>query len=107
MKQFIGKDVRYIAVQDGAPENVIDMPDGRRAFQYRWGGGTVSVPTRTTTSGQVQLVGDSVIYREERLTSGGGTFVSEGCLITYFAAWDASNQGWIVNDISYPKGLVC
>ena len=50
MKQFIGKDVRYIAVEDGPPVNVFDMPDDRRAFQYYWGGGSYVVPTTTTTS---------------------------------------------------------
>lgn len=107
MKQFIGKDVRYIAVQDGPPEHVFDMPDGRRAFQYHLGGGQVTVPTTTTTNGQVQLVGDSLYYSEQKLTEGGGTFVSEGCLVTYFAAWDATAKGWVVRDISYPKRLAC
>jgi hypothetical protein len=107
MKQFIGQDVRYIAVQDGLPANVFDMPDGRRAFQYRLGGGQMTMPATTTTNGQVQLVGDSAFYSEQKLTTGGGTVVSEGCLVTYFAAWDAAANGWIVRDISYPKRLVC
>lgn len=107
MKQFIGRDVRYIAVQDGAPENVLDMPDGRRAFQYRLGGGQIAVPATTTTNGQVQLVGDSVFYNEQKLTTGGGTVSSDGCLVTYFAEWDAQRKGWIVRDIWHPKRLVC
>jgi hypothetical protein len=71
MKKYLGKDVRYIAVDDGAPVNVFDMPDGRRAFQYFWGGGTYVVPKTTTTQGQVQLVGDAAYYSEQKLESGG------------------------------------
>lgn len=43
MKKFIGQDVRYIEVEDGAPVKVIDLPDGQRAFQYLWAAaGTLS-----------------------------------------------------------------
>ena len=30
MKQYLGKDARYVAVDSGPPVNVFDMPDGRR-----------------------------------------------------------------------------
>jgi len=107
MKQYIGKDVRYIVLDSGAPENVMDMPDGRRAFQFRWGGGTYRIPKTTTTNGQVQLVGDSAYYSEQKLESGAVVVQSRGCLLTYFAKWDAQAKGWIVVDIRYPKGLTC
>ena len=107
MKKFIGKDVRYIAVEDGPPTNVFDMPDGRRAFQYYWGGGKYYVPKTTTTQGQVQLVGDAAYYSDQKVESGGFAVESQGCLITYFAAWNAEKKGWIVVDIWYPKRLVC
>src|SRR5437870_2458740 len=89
MKKFMGKDVRYIAVDDGPPANVFDMPDGRRAFQYYWGGGRYYVPKTTTDQGHVQLVGDSVYYSEQKIESGGLAVQSQGCLITYFAEWNA------------------
>jgi len=107
MKKYIGKDVRYIAVEDGPPVNVFDMPDGRRAFQYRWGGGQYVVPKTTTAQGQVQLVGDGGYYSEQKVESGGFVVESQGCLITYFGEWNAAKKGWIVVDISYPKRLVC
>ena len=107
MKQYLGKDARYVAVDSGPPVNVFDMPDGRRAFQYYWGGGTYVVPETTTTDGQVQLVGDTAIYSEQRVKSGGFVVESKGCLITYFAEWNAEAAGWIVVDISYPRRLFC
>jgi len=44
MKAFIGKDIRYVVLSDGQPEGAMDMPDGRRAFQFRVGGGAVTYP---------------------------------------------------------------
>jgi hypothetical protein len=107
MKQFIGKDARYIQVEDGPPVNVFDLPHGVRAFQYRWGGGTYVMPTTTTTSGEVQLIGNAAYYTEQKIESGGAVVSSEGCLLTYFAKWDAIRQGWIVSGISYPKRVFC
>lgn len=107
MKKFIGKDVRYIQIDDGAPVNVFDLPDGRRAFQYLWGGGRYVVPQTTTTQGQVQLVGDKAYYTEQKVESGGFVVDNPGCLITYIAEWSAEKKGWIVVDFSYPKRLVC
>ena len=65
------------------------------------------VPETTTTDGQVQLVGDTAIYSEQRVKSGGFVVESKGCLITYFAEWNAEATGWIVVDISYPHRLFC
>lgn len=107
MKKYVGRDARYIAVDDGPPVNVFDMPDGRRAFQYRWGGGHYVVPKTTSTQGQVQLVGDAAYYSQQKVESGGFVVESEGCLITYFADWNSAKNGWIVVDISYPKRPVC
>ena len=107
MKKFVGRDVRYIAVEDGPPVHVFDLPEGRRAFQYYWGGGKYVVPKTTTTQGQVQLTGDAAYYSEQKVESGGFVVESQGCLITYLAEWNAVKKGWIVVDISYPKRLVC
>ncbi len=107
MKKFIGQDVRYIEVEDGAPVKVIDLPDGQRAFQYLWGGGRHVVPKTVTSQGQVQLVGDTAYYTEKKVASGGFVIDNPGCVITYFAEWNAAKKGWIVVRISYPKQLVC
>jgi hypothetical protein len=109
MKRFIGKDVRYVSLDNGQePEHVEDMPDGRRAFQFRWAGGAMVVPATTTVNGQARLEGNSVYYSEQRLESGGGVvLVNPGCVITYFARWNEAANGWVVVDISYPKKAVC
>lgn len=107
MKAFVGKDIRHVVLSDGQPENVMDMPDGTRAFQFRWGGGRVYVPQTTNANGQVQLVGNSAYYSEQRLSSGGFIVNSPGCLITYFARWNPEAKGWAVVSYKYPKQMVC
>ena len=71
MKRFIGKNTRYIDIDDGAPVNAFDLPDGRRAFQYLWGGGTCVVPHTTRTRGRVQLVGNTAYHTEREAPAGG------------------------------------
>lgn len=107
MKKFLGRDVRYVAVEDGPPTAVFDLPEGVRAFQHRWGGGTYVAPKTTTSNGQVQFVGSAAYYTEQKVENGGQVVTSDGCLITYLATWDAEKHGWIVRDISYPHRLVC
>lgn len=107
MKKFIGKDVRYVQVEDGAPIRVFDLPDGKRAFQFLWGGGTYVVPKTTTSQGSVQLVGDEAYYTERKIESGGFLVNNPGCAITYITKWDAGPKGWIVTEISYPHKVAC
>ena len=44
MQQYLGKDIREVVMDSGPPENVLDLGDGRRAFQFYWGGGSFLVP---------------------------------------------------------------
>jgi hypothetical protein len=106
MKQFIGKDARYIQIEEGPPVSVFDLPDGRRAFQYLRNRGTRQVPRTATTSGQVQLIGDTAFYAEQKLEVGGQVVESRDCRVTYLARWDAAQKGWIVTDIAHPKAMV-
>jgi len=107
MKQYVGKDIREVILDSGPPINAMDMGDGVRAFQFRWGGGTYSVPQTTTTNGTVSIYGNTAWLNSSSITSGGGTFHSEGCLISYLTTWSDSHQSWIVSSIRYPKRLVC
>ncbi len=107
MKQYMGKDVRYVVVDNGPPMYAFDMGDGRRAFQWPWGGGTYHVPEveSATTSGTA--IGPNVWLTRTKIKTGGHTVTSEGCIITYFARWDERREAWFVVDYSYPKRLVC
>ena len=107
MKQYIGRDIREVILDDGPPINAMDMSNGVRAFQFRIGGGTYSPPSTTTTNGTFTGYGNSAWLNATSITTGGGTYHSEGCLVSYMTTWDKSRQTWIVNGIRYPKGLVC
>jgi len=103
MKQFVGKDIREVMVADGPPTNQFDMGDGRRAFQWYIGGGTYVMPQ--TTTGTVTNIGNQAFVNAT--TTGGHVVSSAGCLVTYFARYDAAKNAWIVREFSYPDRLVC
>lgn len=107
MQQYMGKDIREVILDSGSPINALDMGNGVRAFQFRWGGGTFSIPQTTTTTGTVTSYGNTAWLNSSSITSAGGTFTSEGCVITYMATWSESTQTWIVSSYRIPKQLVC
>ena len=107
MKQYMGQDIREVVIDSGPPINAFDMGDGQRAFQFLWGGGTVALPQVTTTSGQVNAVGNTAWFSGTAITSGGGTYHSDGCVLTYLTRWDVARKGWIVTSYRYPQRLVC
>ena len=101
------KDVREVIIENGPPIYAFDMGDGRRAFQFRWGGGSFVIPQRTTVTGSSTAVGGSGWYSGSAITSGGGVITSEGCVLTYFARWNEVKNAWIVTEYRVPKQLVC
>ena len=107
MKSYVGKDIREVILVNGQPIAAMDMGNGVRAFQFKWGGGTFTVPQTTHTTGQVTSYGNSAWLNATSITTGGGTFHSEGCVISYLTEWDEKTQGWIVHGYRYPKQLVC
>ncbi len=107
MKQYMGKDIREVILDSGPPIGALDMADGARAFQFRWGGGAVAVPQTTTVAGSATNIGNTTWFQAQALTSPGGIFVSDGCVITYVATWNAEKGAWVVTDYRVPKQLVC
>jgi hypothetical protein len=106
MQQFVGKDVREVVAVDGEPVAVVEMPYGRRGYQWYWGGGTVVVPGQSwsTTTGTVGP-GGIINASTETTSMPGGVYTSPGCLITYVAK--KKDDAWIVESIRYPARLVC
>jgi len=105
MKQYIGKDVLSIVLDEGPPENVFDLEDGKRAFQYYWGGGTFAMPQTTNVTANTTYAGNSAWTTATATTYGGGVFSTKGCLITYIGVWNGT--AWIIEDIHYPKRAFC
>ncbi len=107
MKSYMGKDIREVMLVNGPPISAMDMGGGVRAFQFKWGGGSFTVPQTTHTTGSVTSYGNSAWLNATSITTGGGTIYSEGCVISYLAEWSNTTEGWIVTDYRYPKQLVC
>ncbi|TWX63190.1 hypothetical protein [Colwellia sp. C1TZA3] len=107
MKQYLNKDVREVAIDNGPPMNAFDMGDGRRVFQWRWGGGTYVIPETNNLSGNVTVSGNTAWYSATTIKTGGGTVSSMGCVLSYFAFWDKEKNAWVVKDYRVPKQLVC
>jgi len=107
MKQYMGKDIREVIIDNGPPFNAFDMGDGRRAFQFYWGGGTYTVPQTTTITGSTNTIGNSSWYSGTAITTGGGTVTSKGCILTYFAKWDEAKKAWVITEYRVPNQLVC
>lgn len=104
MKQYVGKDIREVILDDGQPIDAIDMGDGVRAFVYPFGGGTYVMPSVSTTSGSVSRSG---WLSATTITSPGGVIDVPPCRMTYFARWDAARGGWIIHEYRIPKQLAC
>jgi hypothetical protein len=107
MNQYMGKDIREVILDSGPPINAMDMGDGTRAFQFRWGGGTFAMPQTTTTSGTATSVGSSTWFQGQTISSGGGIVTSEGCVITYITNWNGQLKTWVVSAYRIPRQLVC
>ena len=107
MKQYVGKDIREVVLDSGPPVSAMDMGEGSRAFQFRWGGGTYVLPQTTTGTGTARTVGNTTWFEGRAITTPGGVVHSEGCVITYMTTWDAQRNAWVVTGYRVPKQLVC
>lgn len=101
MRKFVGQDISEVMIRYGQPEHVIAMPDGRRAFQFRHGGGPVVVPG--TTSSTVTSWGNTAYVNTTAMPA--MAFDAPGCLLTFLAV--SSGGSWRVSDVRVPKQLVC
>lgn len=107
MAKYVGGDIREVIIDSGNPVNAFDLADGKRAFQFYWGGGAFQMPQTTNTTGQATVIGNAVWTSSTSITTGGYLVESKGCLITYIAAWNNEKNGWIVVDTKYPSRAFC
>jgi len=107
MKAFVGKDIREVMMVEGAPINAFDLAEGKRAFQYRFGGGTFISPQASSTTANATVIGNTMWLDRKTITQPALAVQSEGCVISYIADYDNAKSSWIITDIRYPKRLVC
>jgi hypothetical protein len=99
--RYVGKDVVDLELENGKPANILVLPDGRRSYQYRWGGGTFVTPQ--TTTGTARVAGDTMYVQAQ--TTPAIAVSSQGCLINFIA--EQRGQRWIVVEGRWPDQLVC
>jgi hypothetical protein len=101
MRGYVGRDITEAMLAYGQPVQTLDLPDGRRAFQFRYGGGTAIIPAqgyaRATTAANTTSVSS---------TSTPAVLVDRpGCLLTFIAK--PAGSSWTVVETRTPKELVC
>ena len=102
MKQHVGQSINEAFFAYGKPENVFDLPDGRRAVQFYWGGSSGVVPGQANTTINPTGFGSYSVAT----TSIPATYVeSDGCLVTLIAR--PQGNDFIVEEYRIPKRLVC
>lgn len=101
MKGYVGRPIEDAFMTQGAPENVFDLSDGRRAFQFRWGGGALPL------AGQSQSVITSYGNITTVNTTGTTAIILEspGCLVTLIG--EKRGVSYVVTEYRIPKRLVC
>lgn len=104
MQNYVGKDVREIMLDYGAPANAFDMGDGRRAFQWTIGS-SYTVPTTAITTGSINTLGTAT-WVTSNTTITAGQAINSTCLYTLFAKWNEGTKGWFVTDFKKPN-LMC
>lgn len=102
MNRFVGGSVSEAYMAYGTPESVFDLPDGRRAFQFYWGGSSMAVPARAQT--RITPVGGGA-YDVTTTAQPAGIFESKGCLVTLIAR--PRGNDFVVEEYRIPKRLVC
>lgn len=109
MEGFIGQPVQIGVARYGPPDMVFDMPDGRRAFQWRIDS-TTMMPVTTTGTSTTNLFAPPGAYASARTnysqTTSGGQTISQTCRYTMYARWNEAGNAWIFESFEKPS-LLC
>ncbi|MCV2881991.1 hypothetical protein [Actibacterium sp. XHP0104] len=90
MESYVGKDITEVIVKYGPPMNMLEMPDGRKAFQWRVDSNVVLPSTTTynaTTYGNVTT---------GYATTTGGYVGSSRCVYTLYAKENAQDSFTVI-----------
>lgn len=99
MGGFVGKDLTEVQLQYGPPINVLDMPDGRKAFQWRFDS-SMMMPTTTNYNAVASgnwVTGSATTY--------GGGILTTPCFYTLFAKPNQNKSYTVVG--FQPPSIAC
>lgn len=80
MQQKVGMTVTELKLEKGPPVQVLDLPDGRKAYQWR--------------EDTVAVVGGY-----NGIPAYGGTST---CFYTYYASWNEEQDEWVITGFKKP-----
>ena len=109
MEGFVGQPVQAGIARYGPPDYVFDMPDGRRAFQWRMESESVT-PVQTYGNATTNLYAPPGAYASANTnfnqTTYGGQVVRQVCRYTMYARWNDASSAWVFESFEKPS-LMC
>jgi len=116
MQNYVGKDMRDVIADNGAPIKEIEVSETRRAFQYNWDYDAFSNHNTSYRleppgkKGETAPRGYAVQYgyliaNADMLV--GHAALKPECAITYVAEWNDAQQKWVVVDYRGKNRLMC
>lgn len=99
MENFVGQDVSTAVLRYGPPVNVFDLPDGRRAFQWKMNS-SYYVPQTTTFNAY-----GTGSYVSGSSTTTGGYAATQTCFYTIFGLPN-TNDSYTITGFQKPR-LAC
>lgn len=109
MEGFVGQPLQVGIARYGPPAFVFDMPDGRRAFQWRMES-QVAMPTTTYGNVNTNIYAPPGSFASANTqysqTTYGGNVLNQVCLYTMYARFNESQQAWIFEGFEKPS-LAC
>lgn len=101
MRRYVGSDISEVMIAYGQPAQIIELPDGRRAYQFRSETATLVTPGRASST--VTAYGN--VATVQTVATPATAVPIGGCLLTFIAA--PSGNSWTVTEIRVPRQLVC
>jgi len=100
-KRHVGKSISEAFISYGRPEAIFNLPDGRRAFQFYWGGGSGVIAGRSNTT----VRGGPYDFNVTTAYVPATKFKSNGCLVTLIAR--PKGRDFVVEEYRIPKRVTC
>lgn len=105
MEGYVGQPLQAGIARYGPPEVVFDMPDGRRAFQWRMES-SYTTPVQTYGSANIYAPPGAFATVNYQQTQYGGDTSVQVCRYTMYARWQETQNAWIFESFEKPP-LMC
>ena len=102
MDGYIGQPLQAGIARYGPPDIVFDMPDGRRAFQWRTEA-SYTTPTQTYGNANIYAPPGAFANVSYNQTTFGGQTATQVCRYTMYARWQAEQNAWIFESYEKPS----